>query len=164
MSGENDNYSPLELGLPSQILLDAGFPNLKIQMAVTRLIDKKLQANHPFSLLSVVHMPELLAQLIAIFQSKGYANRKVILTEMEDNGVNLVVAIELQRPKVSYDINDIRSVYPKDNIKDILNWIVKDDLLEYADKEKILKWLGKQQSISAEVARLLKDCTKLMKV
>jgi hypothetical protein len=162
MSGENENYSPLELGYPSQILLDAGFPNLRIQIAVTRLVDKKLQANHPFSLLSVVHMPEFLAEPIAIFQSKGYADRKVILTEMEDKGVNMVVAMELQRPKVKCDVNDIRSVYPKDNIKSILNWIAKDGLLEWADNKKVLKWLGKQQSISAEVARLLEDCTKIM--
>lgn len=41
-SGENANYSPLSLGRPGRVLLDCGMPDLPIEMAVTRLVDKKL--------------------------------------------------------------------------------------------------------------------------
>lgn len=162
INGSNNNYSPLELGRPCQHLLNCGIPDIPIQMSVQRLIDKKLQTNHPFSLVSVVHMPEYLADPIAIFQSKTRGDSKVILTEMEEGGINMIVAIEMQKVKGNQEVNDIRSIYPKDNIKDLLRWIAEDNLLEYCHKEKILNWLGKQQSNSAEVAKLIKDCTKVV--
>jgi hypothetical protein len=163
INGANTDYNPLALGRPSQTLLNAGVPDLPIEMSVQRLIDKKLQANHPFRLVSVVHMPEFLSDPIAIFQSKTRLECKVVLTEMESESVNMVVVIEINRPKGSFLINDIRSVYPKDNIVDILRWIVQDGLLEYADKEKVLNWIDKQQSNSAEVTHLIEDAVKVIK-
>lgn len=162
ISGTNENYTPLQLGMPCEHLINCGLPDLPIEMSVQRLVDKKLQTNHPFSLVSVVHMPEHLAKPIAIFQSKTRLDSKVILTEMIEEGINFVVAVEMRRVKGSKEVNDVRSVYPKDNIKDILRWIAEDDLMEYCNKEKALNWLGKQQSNSAEVAKLIKGCTKII--
>lgn len=164
LSGSNQNYKPLELGRPCAILINAGLPDLPIQMSVKRLVDKKLQANHPFSLISVVHMPEFLADPIAVFQSKTRGDSKVVLTDMQEKGINFVVAIQMEKLKGDIDVNDVRSVYPKDNVKDILRWIAEDGLMEYCHKEKILDWFGKQQSISAEVTKLIGDCTKLIQL
>jgi len=160
--GTNKDYTPLELGKPSPELKSCNIPDLPIQMSVQRLIDKKLQANHPFSLVSVVHMPEYIASPIAVFQSKTKIDCKVILTDMEDKGINIVVVIEKEKLCGRTKVNSVRSVYPKDNIKDILQWIVRDDLAEYINKEKILNWFSKQQSNSADVTKLIKDCTKLI--
>lgn len=162
VNGSNYDYSPLELGMPSKVLLECGIPDLPIQMAVLRLIDKKLQSNHPFSIASVAHMPEYLAEPIAVFQSKTRGDCKVILTEMDDKGINIVVVVEMKKLCGKLEVNSVRSVYPKDNIKDILQWIYQDDLLEYADKEKILNWFSKQQSNSADVTKLIKDCTNIV--
>jgi len=162
MSGSNQNYRSLELGKPCAILIKVGLPDLPIQMSVKRLVDKKLQLNHPFSLVSVVHMPEFLADPIAVFQSKTRGDCKVVLTDMQEKGVNFVVAIQMEKLKGDVDVNDVRSVYPKDNVKDVLRWIAEDGLMEYCNKEKILDWFGKQQSISAEVTKLIGDCTKII--
>ncbi len=162
IKAEHINYKPLELGMPSDILLKSGIPNLPIQMSVQRLVDKKLQTNHPFSLVAIAHMPEYLAKPMAIFQSKTRGDSKVIFTEMEDKGINFVAALELNRVKGSIMINDIRSIYPKDNIHDIFRWIAEDNLMEYCNKQKILNWFGKQQSNSAEVTKLIKDGTKVI--
>jgi len=161
-SGTNTDYTPIELGRPSKELIGCKIPDLPIQMSVQRLIDKKLQTNHPFSLVSVVHMPAYLAGPIAVFQSKTRIDCKVILTEMEDKGINIVVVIEVDKLCGKVKVNSVRSVYPKDNIKDILQWIVEDDLMEYFHKEKILNWFSKQQSNSADVTKLIKDCTKVI--
>ncbi|GEP98620.1 MuF-C-terminal domain-containing protein [Chitinophaga cymbidii] len=163
LRGTNDNYAPLELGNPCQHLLNCGIPDLPLQISVRRLVDKKLQANHPFSLVSVAHLPAYLNDPIAVFQSKTRQEIKVILTEMEERGINFVVALEPQKLKGNQEVNDIRSIYPKDNVKEILRWIAEDGLLEYCHKEKILNWIGKQQSYSVEVANLIKDCTKIVK-
>lgn len=163
LSGTNENYNPLELGNPSDKLTNCGIPDIPIEMAVQRLIDKKLQSNHPFSLVAVAHMPKYLANPIAVFQSKTRIDCKVIFTEMENKGINMVVAIEMNKRYGKKQVNSVRSIYPKDNIRDILQWIVQDDLLEYADKEKILNLFGKQQSNSADVTKLIKDYTKVIK-
>lgn len=162
IQGDNENHNPLFLGMPSQSLRACNIPELPIQMSVQRLIDKKLQFNHPFNLLSVVHMPDYVAKPIAIFQSKTRSDCKVLLTEMEDKGVNILVVIELNKLCGKIQANSVRSVYPKDNSVDILRWISEENLLEYCDKEKVLKWLGKQQSNSADVTRLLEDSTKIV--
>lgn len=119
-SGENFNYTPLSLGRPGRVLLDCGMPDLPIEMAVTRLVDKKLQKAHPFSLVALVNMPEELNDPIMIFQSKTRGDSKVILTSLEHNNVNILIAIELNREKPDKQFNSIRSVYPKDNFRDIL--------------------------------------------
>jgi hypothetical protein len=137
----------MELGKPSAILINAGLPDLPIQMSVKRLVDKKLQANHPFSLVSVVHMPEFPADPIAVFQSKTRGDSKVVLTEMQEKGINFVVAIQMEKLKGD---------------KDVLRWNGEDGLMEYCHKEKILEWFGKQQSISAEVTKLIGDPTRLI--
>jgi hypothetical protein len=124
----------------------------------------KLQANHPFSLVSVVHMPEFLADPIAVFQSKTRSDSKVVLTDMQEKRINFVVAIQMEKLKGDIDVNDVRSVYPKDNVKDVLRWIAEDGLMEYCHKEKILDWFSKQQSISAEVTKLIGECTKLIQL
>jgi hypothetical protein len=162
LDGTNDNYAPLELGNPCKALINCGVPDIPIQMAVQRLVDKKLQSNHPFSLVSVVHMPDHLAEPIAIFQSKTRTDCKVILTEMEDKGINMVVVIEMKKLCGKQEVNSVRSVYPKDNITDVLQWIAEYGLIEYVNKEKILNWFCKQQSNSADVTKLIKDCTKVI--
>lgn len=107
-------------------------------------------------------MPDELRDPIMVFQSRTRADSKVILTSMEDKGINIIVAIELNREKPSNHVNSIRSVYPKDNFKDVLRWICEDKLLEYCNKEKALKWMGKQQSNSADVTRLLEGSVKII--
>ena len=107
-------------------------------------------------------MPDHLAEPIAIFQSKTRNDCKVILTEMEDKGINMVVVIELKKLCGKQEVNSVRSVYPKDNVLDVLQWIAEYELLEYVNKEKILNWFCKQQSNSADVTKLIKDCTKVI--
>ncbi len=164
LAGDHKNKNPLSIGLPSPCLLDCGFPNVQIEITVRKLTEKMNQPNHPFSILSVLHMPECVGKPIAVFQSVGKVNSKVILTEMVDGvGVNLIVAIELGKTFNKKTVNDIRSVYPKDNIGDIVKWIREYDLMEYCDKEKALDWIGKQQSIPAEVTKLVEGFTNVYK-
>lgn len=153
----------LELGLPRLGRLKGFLPEHPIQLSAKRLTDKRLSENHPFSLLSVLNMPESLADPLAVFQSRTREECKVILTDMESNNCNIVVAIEMGRSFGGYCANSVRSVYPKDNVVDILKWISVYGLMEYCHKEKVLKWLGKQPSNSADVTKLVEDSVKIVK-
>ena len=108
-------------------------------------------------------LSEYVCRPIAVFRSAtSMDDTKVILTEMEAEGINIFVVV---RPNQEYKgvlVNDIRSIYPKDNIRPVLEWICVHNLMEYCDKQKILKWLDKHQYNPDEVTKLIKDSTKII--
>ena len=163
ISGDLKDRSPFFLGFPSKSLLATKIPILPIEMAVNRLNKKSVQKNHTFDLEKLKNLPKAIENPIAIFKSKTQANSRVILTELKNENVNFVVALELSKEvKKGIIINSIRSVYPKDSVIQILKWICKDDLLQWADKRKTLNWMNKQQSNSADVAHLIECSTKVI--
>ena len=153
-----------QLGHPSEALQAAGIPNLPIELAASRLetkASKDYSSNHPFDLKNIQNLPQAISSPIAVFDSKTQPNSKVIFIELQQDGVNFVVAVKVHSQRANYqrkiNINSIRSVYPKDYTRDIINWINRGDLLRWADKEKILNWLTQQQSNSADVDTPIKD-------
>ncbi len=160
--GGNKNYKPIFLGMPSDILLSCGFPYLPIEMTVKRLTEKKEQQNHKFTFSSVIDMPEYIGNPIAVFQSKTKINSKVILTEMTQDNVNMVVAIETKEPYSNIFTNSVRSLYQKDNIPEILSWICEHNLMEYVDKKKVVDWLSKRRSNCADVTKLINHTTNVV--
>lgn len=150
-----------ELGMPGEVLLMAGLPNLPIEMTSTRLAEKSRQDNHPFALTEVKDLPRAIQEPMAVFRSATRVRSYVVLTEIEHNGKNYVVAIETNRSKGKIEINDVRSVYPKTN-SSVVSWI-EDGLLEYADKEKMSEWISKQRSNSAEVRNRFRHVAKVIK-
>jgi hypothetical protein len=163
--GDIDGRTPLHLGCPSQLLLDNGFHNLPIEITVQRLTDKNVQENHPFSLTSVFDMPEHISNPIAIFQSETSSNpnMKVVLTDMEHDGVNFALAIELNKDiRRSGNVNSVRSLYPKDNLRPVLRWIIEGVLVIYVNKQKFLNFLSKQQFVPADVTQLIKEAAKIV--
>lgn len=153
-----------QLGHPSEALRAAGIPNLPIELAASRLetkASKDYSSNHPFDLKNIQNLPQAISSPIAVFDSKTQPNSKVIFIELQQDGVNFVVAVKVHSQRANYqrkiNINSIRSVYPKDYTRDIINWINRGDLLRWADKEKILNWLTQQQSNSADVDTPIKD-------
>ncbi|MBN1156719.1 hypothetical protein JXA85_03825, partial [Candidatus Woesearchaeota archaeon] len=156
-----------ELGNPSHKLLAAGFPDLPIQLTSAKLKEKSTHEQHPFDPGLLKNLPDSVQNPIAVFRSLVHLGSNVILTEIQDEkGNNFVVVIELEkevyRGRKSIIINDIRSVYPKDNITDIKKWIVDYKLLDWVDKEKALNWLGRQRTLYAEAAIPIKDITNII--
>lgn len=160
IAGELPKGHVYSLGRPSEVLLAAGIPDLPIELAASRLglkASAEYESNHPFELGEVMNLPEAIQHPIAVFDSKTRVGSKVILVELKDrNGNNFVVAMNTNVPnsrysKASIQINSIRSIYPKDNVRDIVGWINRGDLLRYADKKKIEDWITQQRSNSADV-------------
>jgi hypothetical protein len=153
-------FKVFELGPPSEILLSTGVPDLPIEMASTQL--SKKQDKHDIKLFEITDLPGAIARPLAVFQSKTRGNAKLILTEMQKGNTNYVVALHLDIDGKKAKINDIRSLYPKDNEREMLLWIVEDNLLEYADKTNLPEWLNQRQSHSAEVVKLIEQATKIV--
>lgn len=150
-----------DLGMPNDTLLNAGLPNLPIEMAASRLSDKSMQENHPFDLSEIKNLPKAIQSPMAIFRSATRLGSFVVMTEIEHHGRNFVVAIQANRRKGRIEVNDIRSVHYRTSNSHIANWVT-EGLLEYADKKRMVEWLSKQRYNSAEVRKLFNHATNII--
>ena len=141
------------LGMPSNALRSAGVPNLPIELTARRLAAKASQeyhSEHPFELSDIQDLPKAIAHPIAVFDSSTREDSTVVLTELQDSrGVNFVVVLRVVKSSASrsleIDVNDIRSIYPKDRVTSILKWITSGKML-WVDKKKALSWITRQVS------------------
>lgn len=139
-----------QLGMPSNILRSAGIPSLPIELAADRLKDKSTQENHPFQLSEVRNLPQAINNPIAVFDSSTHKkdDSKVIFTELKSNGNNFVVIMRVRtaQDNSGIEVNDIRSLYPKDHVGGVRNW-VEQGLLRYADKKKLVGFLTQSTNL-----------------
>jgi hypothetical protein len=150
-----------ELGMPSEILQSVQIPNLPVELRASRLNDKAMQESHPFDLQEVMNLPIAVHNPLAIFRSATHLGSYVIMTEIEHNCKNYIVAIQTNRGKGQMKVNDIRSVHYRNSNNHIANWI-SENLMDYANKEKMAEWFSKQQYNSAEVRKLFNHAAKII--
>ena len=157
-----------KLGMPSYILRDAGIPNLPIELAASRLVDKSMQENHPFDLDEVKDLPFAIHLPLAVFRSATHIGSNVILTELKHNGKSFVVAIETNRQAGKLFVNSIRSVHYRTDMN-IINWI-NDGLADYIKPTFEQEWLvptknkllSQPQYNSVDVRKKLNDVTNVI--
>jgi uncharacterized protein YfkK (UPF0435 family) len=138
-----------ELGNPNHILKSAGLPDLPIQLNSSRLRAKSKQEEHPFDLSEIADLPLAIQNPLAVFRSATDIGSYVIFTDIPHKGENFIAAIEVNRVARNIAINSIRSVHYKKN-NSILNWL-DAELHNYLDKKRMIEWLNKQRSNSADV-------------
>ena len=135
-----------QLGMPSAALKAAGVPDLPIELSADRLSEKastEYASGHPFELSEIENLPQALATPIAVFDSRKGEHSKVALTELESKGNNFVAILRVQKKGPGWtevEINDVRSLYPKDRVGGIIDWI-NNGLLRWVDKEKAARFL-----------------------
>ena len=151
-NGEMDKNEMFHLGNP-QGVMRTFLPELPIVMR-QRVIRKGSEKKHNVSLSTITDMPAMISDPIFVFQRD--ANTIGILTDMTDNdGKNVCVAIELgktiQDGKEYLEVNDIRSFHGRE-VKYIVEPIVYNNTLRYANKEKGLAWLSSaSQPVQQEI-------------
>ena len=141
-----------QLGMPSDILLSTGIPNLPVELSSTRLAEKAGQRNHEFTISDVAGLPEAMQNPIAVFSYGNKGKAQNIIVEIERDGKNFVVGLHLNQRRQGIEVNSIRGIFPKENAE-WLNWVTQGKLL-YADKEKIQTLIDKQQTNLADVEYL----------
>jgi hypothetical protein len=158
-----------QLGKPEKILLSVGTPNLPIELKASKLREKSSSKEHPYNILAVKDLPQLINNPLAIFLYGDKAKAINIITEMEHNSKKFLVGLSLN-PTVkgkSLEINDIRNVFPKDT-HEWVYWVNQKKGL-YFNKEKALNFLDQQRINPAEVAfglpenQVQQENTKLFK-
>lgn len=138
------------LGKPGVALLSAGIPDLPIELSADRLelkASKEYKSNHPFDLENIKNLPDALNYPIAVFESRKGNGGNIVLTELKQDGNNFVVAIHVRKSdksrKIDIEVNSIRSLYPKDRVGGIIEWI-NSGLIRWVDKEKASDFLSTQ--------------------
>lgn len=159
-----------KLGNPSIVMLQAGIPDLPIEMASRRLSDKALQANHPFSLGELKDLVLYIQDPLIIFRSATHYGSYVIFTELQHEHKNYVVAVETNRIQGKLRVNSVRSIHYKDNPLNVINWI-NEGLADYIRYDFEEVWfiaiknelLSKPQSNSVDVRKQLISAAKIIK-
>lgn len=152
-----------QLGMPGDILISAGIEDLPIELSAERLYAKSTQENHPFSLESVSNLPMAIQSPIAIFDSRTNRKSKVLLTELQYNGNNFVVALRLRNEGegIDLEVNSIQSLYPKDRVGGVIEW-VNTGLLRYANQKKLVDFLTQSTNLIAGKETDLNNATKII--
>jgi hypothetical protein len=142
------------LGNPGIALLAAGVADLPIELKASRLTDKAsidYKNKHPFDLSEVNDLPKAINEPIAIFKStKLNDDSKIILTELKDKNCNNFAAVlkiykDPNSRSVNIEVNDVRSIYPKDRVEEIINWIKSGNKLTlWLDKTKAHNFVSTQ--------------------
>jgi len=133
-----------QLGYPSEILLSTGIRDLPIELSADRLAYKASEKyHHPFNIADLKDLPKAINSPIAVFDDVRKDGGKVILTELQHNGNNFVVAMNLRKNPnnrtTGTETNTILTVFPKDQFHGVIGWFnSKDNLLRWVDKEKAL--------------------------
>jgi hypothetical protein len=149
------------LGYAGSILQSASIPNLPIELQASRLSDKSMQENHPFGLSEIRDLPRAIQNPLAVFRSATRIGSFVIMTEIEHQNKNFVVALEANKMQGKIEVNSIRSIHYRNSNTHIANWI-GEDLLEYAEKRRMVEWFSKQRYNSADVRKLFNHAAKIV--
>ena len=159
-----------KMGNPSDILKNAGLPDLPIEMASRRLVNKAMQENHPFELSELMDIVLALHNPLAIFRSATHIGSNVIMTKlMHDGKKNFVVAIETNRFQGKLKVNSVRSIHYRNSEMNIIGWIA-DGLADYFCKDFGKIWFeptknelqSKPQYNSVDVRKQLISAAKII--
>lgn len=149
-----------QLGRPGALLRSAGFPDLPIEMAAIRLLQKSNQENHPFTLSEVRNMVSHLNNPVAVFRYEIESKNVIVDIRHEDK--HFLVGVHFNQDRRGIRISDIRGLFPKDDAK-WLNWI-QQGKSDYLNKEKIQTLIDKRRTNFAEVTYLnLDSIAKIVK-
>jgi hypothetical protein len=114
-----------KLGYPDEKLIAARVPYLPIELSAQRLAVKASESyGHPFSIANLLNLPKAINEPIMIFNSAKGDGSKVILLDLQCKGSNYVAIVRVQYKgsgRGNPQINDIRSIYPKDNVSGVFD-------------------------------------------
>ena len=141
LNGKMKSSDMFELGRTPVVLRELGARDLPIVMSQDVMV-KVTGGKHSISLDELKQLPQAIADPIMTFKSATVNNAYVILTELTDkHGNDVVVAMHLGRKRGFNIVNNIASVYGKENIGIFVKEQINLGNLKYIDKNKSHDWL-----------------------
>lgn len=143
------------------------------ELSVRQAVLNKAAKKHNIDLNSLGNLIDKLSDPIAVFKSaREDVNGKVVLIDAKDNaGKPIVVAINMDSTQNGMEVNDVTSVYGRENIDDFVRWGEKN-LLEDGNREKFealitslpeYNSLGERKSALQELAAKIQEKSDIAK-
>lgn len=142
LTEENADRIIMSLGRPSEILRSVDMPDRDIRLYGNKVMKKS--KSHEYSPHDLKDLPKMIQHPIAIFKG-SYPGSFSLLTEIELNGNNALVSIDIKKGEVQ-DISLVTSVYGKKG-DNVLSWIEEGKML-YTDKKKTLDYISSSAPIA----------------
>lgn len=139
---DKDPRRDIRMGDTPAVLRALGAPNRELIMPghVVHKATRPEIKDHHVSVETMVELPHLLADPVAVVTSRTEPDALVTLIKAKDKkGAPVVVAVHMHAKGVFVEVNKIASVYGKDN-RQALQEQLDNDLL-YINKEKAADWL-----------------------
>ncbi|MFV0554437.1 MAG: hypothetical protein ACK5LR_07005, partial [Mangrovibacterium sp.] len=146
-----------KLGMPSETLINSGFPNLPIELSLTQLDKKTSDTGHSFDSSEIKDLPKAIANPIAVFSYGNPDKSQNLITSIKQGDKRFLVGVHFNQNKNGITVNSIRGLFPKDTAE-WLNWISQDKAI-YLNKEKIQNLIDQQRTNLADVKYLDLDLT-----
>ena len=149
-NNELDASHVFDLGKPSEILVNCGFPkHQKIELKAKRLLDKSNQQNHPFDIEDVKGLDKAIKNPIAVFEYGNREKSQNVIVNLEKDGKNFLVGVFFNQNRDGYEVSSIRGLFNRDNI-DWIRWIEQGRMI-YGNKNQIQVLIAQQRTNLADV-------------
>ena len=139
-AGDIDKNEYFDIGNTPIVLQKLGANKLPVVMSQNVMV-KINGAKHSISLDEIKSIPQAIANPIMVFKSATVDNAFVMLTTLNDNfGNDVIAAIHLNKKHNRINVNNIASVYGKDNISNFVQTQFNLGNVKYLDKIKSQEW------------------------
>jgi len=129
-----------DFGKTPEVLKQLGAQNLPIVMNQS-VMAKITGGSHAIALDVIKEIPNAMAAPVMIFKSNTVKNAFVVITEFVDKeGMDVVIALHLNKFHNENRINRIASVYGKKNLQNFIETQSEIGNLKYIDKNKSQAW------------------------
>lgn len=131
----------VNLGTTPDILCDFGAPKLPLviqQSTLTKCIRKKTgsRSAHNLSRNIIEALPAQIVHPIFLIQDKIRDSLALITNYTDKNGNPILIAIKLNETRKEIQVNEIKSIYGKSNLKEYLSKHMAQNQCNILDKEK----------------------------
>ncbi|MGM9869705.1 MAG: hypothetical protein ACI30R_08790, partial [Sodaliphilus sp.] len=152
---ENDELpvgSRLELGMPSNELRSAGFPDLPISMRSSLLKRKAGMERHPFSASELKGLVNAIQKPIAVFQYSK-ENMRNLIADVTHGDKHFLVGVTLNYKSNGIEINSVSGLFPKESAE-WTKWIQDGKTIRIDQKDKVLSLIDSLRTNPAESERI----------
>ncbi|MGM9812133.1 MAG: hypothetical protein ACI30V_04745 [Muribaculaceae bacterium] len=162
---ENDELpvgSRLELGMPSNELISAGFPNLPISMRTSLLKRKAGIERHPFRASELKGLVNAIQKPIAVFHYSK-ENMRNLIADVTHGYKHFLVGITLNYKSNGIEINSVSGLFPKES-HEWIKWIQDGKAIRIDQKNKVLSLIDSLRTNPAESKRIGLDLDSATKI
>ena len=138
---ELKSYLTIELGITPDILTQFGaskLPLVMLQSTLTKCTRKVTgsRSAHELPRNIIETLPEQIKNPIFIIQERARKSIAVISNATDKNGNKILIAIRLNSTQGRNQINEVKSIYGKTNLKEYLQKHIDEGQLSIADSKK----------------------------